>query len=51
MTLDDLIESLERLKAEGDTKTYIRFGLHQVPIDTVEYYPETDAEYGAVIIS
>ena len=52
MTLSELIEKLNSLDVKGDDPdVYIRFGLRQDHVCNVEYYPETDDEWSAVVIS
>lgn len=52
MTLSELIEKLNSLDVKGDDPdVYIRFGLRQDHVWDVEYYPETDDEWSAVVIS
>ena len=55
MDWNDFLAEIERLEdAEEDMFNpgiYIRIGLHQVKVSKVEYFPETDDEYEAIIIS
>lgn len=54
MDLDTLVEQLEDLEMSRgfwNPDVYIRIGLHQVKVSNVEYYPETDDEEEAIIIS
>ena len=52
MKLSELMDKLYELDVKGDDpEVYIRFGLHQVHVEKVEYFPETDEEWSAVVIS
>jgi len=51
MILSELIDKLSELDAEDDPEVYIRLGLLQVHAEKVEYFPETDYEWSAVVIS
>ena len=52
MTLSELIDKLNNLDVKGDDpEVYIQFGTHQDHVWDVEYHPETDDEWSAVVIS
>ena len=52
MKLSELTDKLYDLNVgDDDPDVYIRIGLQQVELDEVKYYPETDEEYSAVVIS
>ena len=52
MILSELIEKLSKLDVKGDDpEVYIRFNLHQDHVGKVEYFPETEDEWSAVVIS
>lgn len=52
MRLSELLDAIESLDVgTNDPEVYLRIGLHQEHVETVEYLPETDYEYDAVVIS
>ena len=52
MTLSELCDALADLKVgNDDPEVYFRLGLQQAKINEIEYYPETDDEWSAVVIS
>ena len=54
MILSELIERLDKLTERQDLwnpKVYIRIGLNQVPIEKIEFFPETQYEEEAVVLS
>ena len=45
------LEDVEMLDGLWNPEVYIRIGLHQVKVSKIEYFPETDDEEEAIIIS
>ena len=51
MKLSELMDELYELElGDDDPDVYIRLGLNQVKVSGVEYFPETDDTYPAVVI-
>lgn len=52
MKLSELMDKLYDLEVgDDDPDVYIRFGLQQDHVWNVEYFPETEYEWSAVVIS
>lgn len=52
MKLSELIDKLDELDVkDDDPDVYIRLGLNQDHALDVEYFPETEDEWSAVVIS
>lgn len=50
-TLKEQLADLEMSRGFWNPNVYIRIGLQQVKVSNVEYYPETDDEEEAIVIS
>ena len=50
-TFMEQLEDIEMSDGLWNPEVYIRIGLYQVKVSKVEYFPETEDEYEAIIIS
>ena len=50
-TLYEKLEQIEMSEGFWDPDVYIRIGLNMVKVSDIEYFPETDDEEEAVVIS
>ena len=53
MLLSEFVEKLEEIEDRKDLwnpKVYIRIGLQQVPVEKIEFFPETREEFEAIVI-
>lgn len=50
-TFYEKLEEVEMSEGFWNPDVYIRIGLQQVKVSKIEYFPETDDEYEAIIIS
>ncbi len=50
-TFMEQLEDVEMSDGLWNPEVYIRIGLYQVKVSKVEYFPETEDEYEAIIIS
>lgn len=54
MDIFDLLDRLEEISYDNKTdcpKIYIQIGNTQVPLQSVNYFPETEANYEAIVLS
>lgn len=53
MKLSNVINILNELESEenDDIEVYVRFDSYMSPVMNVDYHPETEDEYSAIIIS